>query len=259
MKKETVGLHGLSIGYRAGRTCHQVAEGLNASLWSGELTCLLGSNGVGKSTLLRTLAGFQPPLAGEITPIGMLTTRDLAKEVSVVLTSKPDSTMMSVEEMVAMGRFPYSGFWGRRSQKEQNYVDEAIRLVGIEVLRNRQFASLSDGEKQKVMIAKALAQQTPILLLDEPTAYLDYGSKVEILLLLKRMAHELNKTIFLSTHDMELALQLADKLWLMEREKDKVTLHVGTPRELADDGTLSLYINKVGSHFDPESLRISVL
>ena len=140
------------------------------------------------------------------------------------------------------------------SKEDRSVVDESIQLVGIESLRNRQVQSLSDGERQKVMIAKALAQQTPVIYLDEPTAFLDYPSKVELLQLLRRLAHEEQKTIFLSTHDVEISLQLADMLWLMTPEQ----LHVGTPRELADQGVLNTFIEHEGITFDTDTLTIQI-
>lgn len=261
MITETIIMKDLSIGYQTRKQCRVVAEGMNASLFAGELTCLIGANGVGKSTLLRTLAGFQKPLGGElmirdakgVTSLNTLHPKELAKIIAVVLTGKPDVTAMRVSEIVGIGRSPYTGFWGNLSAEDNEAVKEALHLVGVSPLANRMFHTLSDGERQKVMIAKALVQQTPIILLDEPTAFLDYPSKVEMLQLLRRLAPDLNKTIFLSTHDLELALQLADKLWLMEPQ-----LSVGSPRELADKGSLSRFIDRSGISLDVSSLHIVV-
>lgn len=265
---ETIILNDLSIGYHSRKEQRVVASGITASLFSDELTCLIGANGVGKSTLLRTLAGFQKPLVGDIAihdvaPLSEITPHELAKIVGIVLTTKPDITAMRVEEVVGMGRSPYTGFWGVQSQSDRKVVDEAIEWVGIGQLRHRYFHTLSDGERQKVMIARVLAQQTRVVLLDEPTAFLDYPSKVEMFVLLRKLAHQLHKTIFLSTHDLELALQLTDKLWLMEKEKSEKAcspsrLYVGTPRQLADEGVLSRFIDREGIHLDPQTLRISV-
>ena len=152
-----------------------------------------------------------------------------------------------------MGRAPYTGFWGRLTEEDYQVVSDAIRLVGIESLAGRMIQTLSDGERQKVMIAKALAQQTPIIYLDEPTAFLDYPSKVEMMQLLRRLAVQEQKTIFLSTHDVELSLQVADCIWLMEGG-----LHVGTPRQLAEQGALSRFIEREGITFDRSSLTIRV-
>ena len=183
--RESVILQDLSIGYTIKGGKKTVAHQLNATICSGELTCLLGRNGVGKSTLLRTLSAFLPALEGDILlqgkSLSTYSDQELSQLIGVVLTEKPHVRNMTVDEMVAMGRAPYTGFWGVMSKDDQRIVDESIQLVGIDTLRHRLVQSLSDGERQKVMIAKALAQQTPIIYLDEPTAFLDYPSKVELL------------------------------------------------------------------------------
>ena len=233
---ETIRISNLSIGYRGKHGVKTVAEGISDSIRSGELTCLLGENGAGKSTLLRTLSGFLPPLAGEIAilgkPLSAYREKDLATVVGVVLTEKNNLQNMTVAELVGMGRSPYTGFWGRLTADDRRKVEDALSLVGIGELRDRMVQTLSDGERQKVMIAKALAQETPIIFLDEPTAFLDYPSKVEILHLLHRLSREMGKTIFLSTHDLELALRVADRVWLMTKQGQVTT---GTPDHLIVD------------------------
>ena len=260
---ESVILQNLSIGYTAKSRQHVVARGLSASIQSGELTCLLGRNGVGKSTLLRTLSAFQPALQGDILYrtgqeesllLSSLSDKQLSRLIGVVLTERPHVRNMTVDEMVAMGRSPYTGFWGTLSADDHTIIGDAIRLTGIEALRHRMMHTLSDGERQKVMIAKALAQQTPVIFLDEPTAFLDFPSKVEMMQLLHRLAADEQKTIFLSTHDVELALQLADRLWVMEPD----SRHVGTPKELAVNGVLSRFIERDGIRFDSQNLTIHV-
>jgi len=265
---DTVILSDVSIGYAAKTTSKVVAAHLHAAISSGELTCLLGRNGIGKSTLLRTLSAFQPPLSGDIlmtidgrpTPLHALTSRQLSRTVGIVLTERPDVQNMTARELVGMGRQPYTGFWGTLSADDLRIVDDAIDMVGITPLSDRPVHTLSDGERQKVMIAKALAQQTPVIYLDEPTAFLDFPSKVETMQLLKRLARgdgqteASRKTIFLSTHDVELAIALADKLWLMEPHG----LCVGTPRQLADQGALSRFIDRPGITFDRETRTIHV-
>lgn len=260
---ETLQLCGLSIGYTTRKGTKVIALGIDAAIRRGELTCLLGPNGVGKSTLLRTLAGFQPKLAGTIriktsddrrVETSELSDRQMSRLVSVVLTERPDIRNMTVRELVGLGRSPYTGFWGVLQDEDYHIVDESIEAVGIHELARRNIDKLSDGERQKVMIAKALAQQTPIILLDEPTAFLDFPSKVEVMQLLKRLAREMQKTIFLSTHDLELALQLADTVWLMEREG----LSIGSPRMLADGGQLSRFVEREGIEFDTERLSVKV-
>jgi len=166
-----------------------------------------------------------------------------------VLTEKPDIRNMTVEELVGLGRSPYTGFWGTLTQEDKKVVNHSIHLVGIDKLQDRMIQTLSDGERQKVMIAKALAQETPVIYLDEPTAFLDYPSKVEMMQLLFKLSRETDKTIFLSTHDLELALQIADKLWLMDKQKG---VRIGAPEDLSLDGSLGSFFARKGIVFDPE-------
>lgn len=203
----------LSVGYKVG---HTVVSDINLTLQSGQLACLIGENGVGKSTLLKTLTGFLPKLEGSLLldgkDISEFSQRALARQISIVLTQKPDVQNLTVEEIIGLGRSPYTGFFGKLHANDQQIVDESITAVGIEKLKNRMIQTLSDGERQKVMIAKALAQQTPVIFLDEPTAFLDFSSKVETFQLLQRMAHEMGKLILLSSHDLELAVRFSDTL-----------------------------------------------
>lgn len=248
---ETIKVENLTTGYRNSKGEKCVTNSLCASLYSGELTCLLGPNGAGKSTLLRTLAGFQKSLSGSITvsgkPLADYTGRDLARTISVVLTEKPLLENMDVETLVGLGRAPYTGFWGRFSPADREAIDRAIALAGIEPLRHRMVQSLSDGERQKTMIAKAFAQETPVIFLDEPTAFLDYPSKVEIMLLLYSLAHKMNKTIFMSTHDLDMAMQLSDRIWLMDK---KLGVRTGTHAELTESGDIEQYFLRPGIKFD---------
>ena len=259
MNTEAIILRDLGIGYTTKHGVITVAEGINGTICSRELTCLLGANGVGKSTLLRTLSAFQPKIQGEIMIEGRdlsdWTDKELSRLIGVVLTEKPDVRNMTVRELVSLGRSPYTGFWGTYSKEDLQIVDEAISLVGIDLLSRRMVHTLSDGERQKVMIAKALAQQTPVIYLDEPTAFLDYPSKVEVLQLLRRICSEAGKTVFLSTHDVELALQLADTVWLMTREQG---VTIGSPQQLAREGVLAKFIEREGITFNPETLAITV-
>lgn len=248
----TLETRNLSTGYITSGHRRTVVTGLiNATLHPGQLTCLLGPNGAGKSTLLRTLAGFQPPLEGQIlidgSPLGSFTPPQLARTIGVVLTDRVSLANMSVRELVSLGRSPYTGFWGRLSADDLAVVDHAIALVGIGPLAARPVSGLSDGERQKTMIAKALAQQTPVIYLDEPTAFLDFPSKVEMLLLLRRLAREEGKTVFLSTHDVELALQVADTLWLIDKRLGVAT---GEPSALARGGVIARYFEREGVMFD---------
>ena len=254
MKETTIRLRDLSIGYPDKHNTKRVAEHLNASIHSGELTCLLGTNGVGKSTLLRTLSAFQPPLGGTIDlldrPLSTYDDRQLATVIGVVLTENSDIRNMTVEELVGLGRSPYTGFWGTLKEGDRRIVHEAIARVRIEPLTQRMVHTLSDGERQKVMIAKALAQETPIIFLDEPTAFLDFPSKVEVMQLLHNLTHTLQKTVFMSTHDLELALQIADKIWLMDRTNG---IAIGTPEDLSLEGKLSSFFSRKGITYDTET------
>lgn len=225
-------LEQLSVGYKG---FSPVVTDINVEIKSGELTCLIGSNGIGKSTLLKTLTGFLPKLGGRLLldgrDIDLLSQCERAKYISIVLTYKTDVQNLSVAEMVGMGRMPYTGFWGKLNADDREIVAEAINMVGINHLKDRMVQTLSDGERQKVMIAKALAQQTPIILLDEPTSFLDFPSKVEMLQLLHRLARETDKVVFLSTHDLELALRIADRLV----ELNKSGLHIVPARQVKDE------------------------
>lgn len=254
MKQETIHIENLSIGYQGKTDVKVVAEDISAGINSGELTCLLGANGVGKSTLLRTLSAFQPKLGGKIRIVGKelgdYTDKELSTVISVVLTEKCDVRNMTVNELVGLGRSPYTGFWGNLRGKDKEVVERSIELVGICNLAHRMVHTLSDGERQKAMIAKALAQETPVIFLDEPTAFLDFPSKVEMMQLLHHLSRQTDKTIFLSTHDLELALQIADKIWLM----DKVNgVTIGTPEDLSLSGTLSNFFARKGIVFDLET------
>ena len=265
-------LKNLVVGYPDGRHTRQLNHAANEEAHDGMLTCLIGANGAGKSTLLRTIAGFQLPLEGTVLlggdDVRTLSPRQRAERMAVVLTDRPDVMCTTVWEMVATGRAPFTGFWGRLSGKDRGIVTRSLRLVGIERMADRTVASLSDGERQKVMIAKALAQQTPVVLLDEPTAFLDYPSRVEVMQLLLNIAHEEHKTVLLSTHDLNLALHTADRLWLFEKERGgeeedrggeekeekeektnkgketnaKSTLISGTPQELVSNGSISRFV-----------------
>lgn len=253
-RNNTIRIENLTIGYTGKHSVKVVSEGITDTLQSGCLTCLLGENGAGKSTLLRTLAGFQPALKGDIfimdKPLGEYREKELATVISVVLTERTVLQNMTVAELVGLGRSPYTGFWGRLSAQDREKVDWALDLVGIGELKGRLVQTLSDGERQKVMIAKALAQETPVIFLDEPTAFLDYPSKIEILHLLHRLSRETDKTIFLSTHDLELALQIADRLWLMAPGRYVVA---GGPEDLALNGTLEQFFRRKGVVFEQQT------
>ena len=211
-----------------------IASDVSAELQSGKLTCLLGVNGCGKSTLLRTMCGFLPPLDGEILLEGEnlnhLTAAEKSRKISIVLTHNDGIRGMTVWDVVAMGRSPYTGFWGHLSDEDKKIIRDSLAMVGIcptstlpregeRSFLDRRITEISDGERQKVMIAKAIAQQTPVILLDEPTAFLDYPSKRRMFRLLTQVARDLNKAILLSTHDIDHAKRFGDEAWMMDKRQ----------------------------------------
>lgn len=227
----------LSIGYQHGAETAIVAKDLDCSLRSGEFVCLLGPNGAGKSTLIRTLAGMQPPLSGELQLSGKalaeIAPRERARAVSVVLTETMPSGMMDAYSLVSLGRHPYSGWFGGLTTRDRERIEWALSAVGASPLAKRQVAELSDGERQKVSIARALAQEAKLMLLDEPTAFLDLSRRVELMSILRNLAQRENLALLLSTHDLDLALRFADRLWLMTPEGNLVQ---GAPEALALSG-----------------------
>ena len=220
----SLAFHALTTGYCHGSRQSIVGRGLEGSLPRGTLTVLLGTNGAGKSTLLRTLAGLQPPLAGDIfwegNSLASLTPEERAKRLSIVLTVRPETGNLTVREVVALGRLPHrQGLWGsRNAAADAEAVERAMQLTTTSAWSERPVSRLSDGERQRVFIAKALAQETPLILLDEPTAFLDYPSRVQFFNLLKRLTNEMGKTVLLSSHDVELAATHADRILLLSKE-----------------------------------------
>lgn len=242
----------LCIGYnRRKRNVHTVAKDINTKLHKGELICLLGPNGSGKSTLIKTLAGMFPPLDGTIRlfedSILELTAKDIAKRLSTVLTDNVTVGNLSVYNIVAFGRSPYTGWLGSLSKKDEEKVRWAIESAGLKSFVHRDVSRLSDGERQKVMIARALAQDTSVILLDEPTAHLDLPNRVEIIRLLRKLAHDTGKAILLSTHELDLALKAADRIWLMNRED---ALLSGVPEDLVLNGTFEAVFEQNNFDFD---------
>lgn len=248
----------LNTGY--GHTV--VGYDLCASLLTGTLTALLGPNGSGKSTLLHTIAGLIPPLrtATKSSPViwqgnslVSLSAHHLAQTVGVVLTYRPEVKGLTAEQVVEMGRIPYMHTLGGLTEEDLHHVERALQITDTESLRHRPINCLSDGERQRVFIAKALAQDTPLILLDEPTAFLDFAAKISTLRLLASLAHREGRTILISTHDVELALSFCDRLWLLDHN------HIieGTPRQLADNGQLEDFFATDGIHMDNRTLRFS--
>ena len=217
MSNVSISTNSLTIGYRiASGTEYPVQTDLNFSLHAGEMVCMLGPNGCGKSTLLRTLAGLQPALSGEYK---IQDSDRPEKSVALVLTERLSMDNTTVHDVVAMGRYPYTSFLGGLSEQDESIIAESLEAVGFDLAALNctlsPFNAHSDGEKQRILIAKALAQQTPIILLDEPTAHLDLPHRILILRLLRQLAHEQGKTVLISTHELDLALALSDRILLM--------------------------------------------
>lgn len=242
----------LAIGYSHGKNGSTVVHrDLSFDLWAGELTCLLGPNGAGKSTLLRTLSAFQLPLEGELwleeRPLRDYSEREKSRKIGVVLTDKTQAGGLTVYELVSLGRQPHTGFWGRLNREDHKLIEEALTAVGISHKAANYVAELSDGERQKVMIAKALVQECPLILLDEPTAFLDVVSRIEIMTLLHTIAREQHKTILLSTHDIDQALIQADRLWLLAPGKG---LQCGVTEDMVFNGGLDQLFDRDKIRFD---------
>jgi iron complex transport system ATP-binding protein len=244
----------LSVGYRTvGKASVVVAEALTLTLNRGELVCLLGPNGAGKSTLMRTLAGMQPPLAGHVLlnkdDLNTLDARQRAQRLSIVLTERPNLGLLNGYALVALGRHPYTDWMGRLSRRDEAVVRWAVEVVGAADFADRPVMQLSDGQRQKLMIARALAQESELILLDEPTAFLDLPRRVDIMRLLRHLAAQTGRTILLSTHDLDLALRSADRLWLMSYGR----VRVGTPEDLVLGGAFEEAFRSEGVAFDRES------
>lgn len=242
----------LKIGYDNGKAGQLFVAGpINLSLKAGELVCLLGPNGVGKSTLLRTLAGIQPALSGDIQMMGHtlreLKRKSLARMLSVVLTDSSGHGNLTVFELVSLGRMPYTGWFGVLNEQDKHIVLASMERTGIVHLRDKSIHSLSDGERQKMMIARALSQDTPLILLDEPTAHLDLPNRIDIMRLLQKLAHDTGKAIVMSTHELDLALQTADYIWLMSMGNK---IFFGTPEDLVLNDTFAAAFSREGITFD---------
>ena len=249
----------LSIGYRQGKKEIPVQQNLNLHIDKGEMLSLIGPNGCGKSTLLRTLCGLQDPLKGQIQVQGVdlekITLSDRAKLFGLVLTDSVRLGYITVKQMVAMGRHPYTTFSGKLNKEDEQRIEESMAAVHLERFADRFITELSDGEHQRVMIAKALAQDTPFILLDEPTSHLDLPNRVEMMLLLKKLAHEMQKSILISTHEIDLALRLSDRIWLMTPGK---CVEAGTPEELMKNQRVQTLFHSESFGFEPDTGRIII-
>ncbi len=239
----------LTIGYRRRRGDIVLARDLNLALQRGSLVGILGANGVGKSTLLRTLACMQAPLAGHVLLAGEeaahLLPLEVARRLCIVLTAAPQVSLLNGYALVALGRYPHSDWLGRLSKSDHAQVAWALQAVGATDLAEQRVARLSDGQRQKLMIARALTQDCPLMLLDEPTAFLDYPRRLETLRLLRRLTRQADRAILVCTHELDLALRYCDELWLMS--KSGVT--VGSPATILRDGSLHATFGIDGSSF----------
>lgn len=225
--------HGLAIGYIRGKNQNRLFENLNLSVYGGQMTCFMGPNGAGKSSLLRTLARLQQPLAGRIQYHASNGADKPEYQIAVVLTDRVSAANLTVDEVVSFGRYPYLGWNIQLHATDKEIINDAIRKVRIEPLLGRRIYELSDGQVQMVMIARALAQDTPIILLDEPTAHLDLNNRVEIMNLLRQLSRTTGKAILLATHELDLALQTADLIWLTGNHRDILS---GMPEDLVLNG-----------------------
>ena len=250
--------HDLAVGYRNGKNTVTLLKGLNLTLEKGKLVALLGQNGAGKSTLLRALTCDEQPQQGTIEASGRnlaeMSQKDRSRLIGLVSTERIQAGALTVTELVGLGRQPHTGFLGRLDDEDRAIVRQAMEDAGILGKAGEYMASLSDGERQKAMIARALAQQTPIIILDEPTAFLDVASRIETMRLLQTLAHDRGKAVLLSSHDISQSLMLADELWLITTDRQVLT---GTPADLVADGAMDRMFTNRSIHFNPTLLDYS--
>jgi len=251
MKPDLLKTYDLRVGYKHQGKETTLLQDLNLTLRQGTLTALVGRNGAGKSTLLKALTGTEPPLSGRILlndkDINDYSIRQKAALIGLVSTERVQAGALTVTELVALGRQPHTGMLGRLSQHDHDIVSQAIEQVGITGKANQYIASLSDGERQKAMTAKALAQQTPIIVLDEPTAFLDTASRIETIRLLSQLAHDQGKAVLLSCHDMAHVILTADNMWVITAENQLID---DTPKALIERGDFNKMFTSQGLHFD---------
>ena len=251
--------HSLSVGYLHHKKNILIQSNLNLLVNRGEMICLIGPNGSGKSTLLRSLSGLQPALSGktfiENKDIEKLSSKERALLISLVLTDRIEVENATVQSIIAMGAHPHTNWWGNINKEIKDEVDKAISMVHLEKKRFHLLTELSDGERQRVMVAKAFLQDTPIIILDEPTAHLDLPNRVEIMLLLHKLAHQTGKSVIISTHELDMALQAADKVWLMTANKG---IEVGVPEDLVLNGKFNEVFKSDNYIFNPTNGNFSM-
>ena len=243
----------LEVGYISRSENISVARDIDFQLNQGEMAAIVGVNGIGKSTLLRTIGKVQPLISGSILvnekPVQNYKSKEWATEMSLVLTEPLSSKNLTVQQLVSLGRHPYTNWIGTLSDRDISKIQEALNLIGLDELKHKKCHELSDGQLQKVMIARALAQDTRIMLLDEPTTHLDLYHKVQILKLLQNIAHQTNKTVLYTTHEIDLAIQLCDKILIMEQSGSVF----GSPKELIILSRFSKLFPADTIRFDPDS------
>ena len=260
MKRKVLETRNLSVGYRVSRKPDvALFPPVDITLFEGDIVALAGANGSGKTTLFKTLTNSIKPLTGEVflfdKNIRTYTANKKASLFSIVLTERPDDMFLKVFDVVASGRYPYVGLWAKLKKSDYEIIEQSLALTGVANLVDRTFNSLSDGERQKVMISKALAQDTPLIVLDEPAAFLDYPSKIELTLLLVKLAREQHKTILFSSHDLDILMRTADKLWLVAKDK---ALASGIPEDLAIKGLIDNYLSCNDLTFDLETAQFTI-
>jgi len=258
-KNIVIELKDLSVGYMKNKGQLCILKDLNANLYDGELVCLVGENGIGKSTLLRTISGIQPALSGNLRinqrQLKDFTSQELARMISLVLTDRIYAGNLTVREIVGLGRHPYTNWLGNLSKEDYTKIDWSLEITGTKHLENQLISELSDGQFQKTLIARALAQDSDIIILDEPTAHLDLTNKIIILELLKDLAGNTGKSILMATHELELSLQIADYIWMALKKELMVA---GTPEDLVFNGSFSKMINHETIHFDDSHGRFMI-
>jgi iron complex transport system ATP-binding protein len=252
-------MEALRIGYGKGVRANALLTPLWEQLRPGELVCLLGPNGVGKSTLLRTMAGLHPPLGGTLwlgqQSLARMSPQQVARHLSLVLTERISQPHLTGETLVAMGRYAWTGWLGRLSNADWGAVREAMQATGAMDLWGQPLDRISDGQRQKLMIARALAQATPLMLLDEPTAHLDLANRVAMMRLLRELAERYHKAILISTHELDLALQSAHRIWLLQCSQ---ALASGVPEDMVLQGEFEAAFGQQGLQFDRATARFKV-
>lgn len=248
----------LSVGYGAPRG--PVLSGLDIAVAPGSFVCVLGRNGAGKSTLMRTIAGLQGALGGaallEDDDIARMRPQTRARRIAVVLTERPTSPGLTVDDVVSLGRQPFTGWQGHLTADDSERVTQALDLAGAAPFSGRLFDDLSDGERQRVMIARAISQMPKLMILDEITAFLDLPGRVEVMILLRQYARSSGAVVLLSSHDLDLSLQLADSVWLLDGQGG---LAVGKPEALIADGHIGRAFDADAVRFSPERARFELV